>query len=100
MLDPASSLVSSAFERRPEVSLPAPDSLEIRGRLCHRDGTAVEGSEFRRRFRIGAAGLEVEERLLSPGRTRGVAYRQPAGSADLSAFGPPTEALGVAYRWL
>jgi hypothetical protein len=99
VLEPASSLVSSAFERRPDLRLLGQDALEIHGRLCHRDGTAVEGSSFRRLFRIGRAGLEVEERLLSPGRARGLVYRRPAGVVGPAGGGPPTDAFAAAYRW-
>lgn len=99
VLGPAGTLVSSAFERQPELRQSGPDGIEIRGRLCHRDGTPVAGSEFRRLFRATGSGLAVEERLISSGRARGVSYRLPAGVESAELARDPGALQGLAYRW-
>ena len=74
--------VSSAFELAPETRVLG-DGLHLTGRLCHRGGRPASGSVVDRVFRVDGGGLVVEERLVAPGRARGIEYAVPAAASDV-----------------
>ncbi|MEM7306897.1 MAG: hypothetical protein AAF682_09515 [Planctomycetota bacterium] len=84
--------VSSAFELAPGVKL-LPDGLQLAGALCHRGGAPADGSRVERVFRVDGTGLEVEERLISAGRARGIGYAVPAAAVEVRR-----DASRISYR--
>jgi hypothetical protein len=77
----ASPRVSSAFDLAPEVEVHG-DGVVVRSALAHRDGSRAAGSALRRSFRVDGDGVEVEDRLESAGRARGVSFRFPSSARD------------------
>ena len=88
----ASPRVSSAFDLAPEIEV-GDDGVVLRSALAHRDGSRAAGSALFRSFRIDGEGLEVEDRIESAGRTRGVSFRFPS-----SARGARREGSIACYR--
>lgn len=79
----ADPLVSSAFDLAPEVHILS-EGVLLASALAHRDGSRVEGSSLERTFRVRGNGLEVEDRLISPGNARGVAFAMPKEASSMS----------------
>jgi hypothetical protein len=73
---------SSAFHLAPSVHVEG-DGVTLRSALAHRDGSVIAGSALERRFRLDGRGLDVEEKLVAPGRARRVAYRVPAAASRI-----------------
>jgi hypothetical protein len=74
--------VSSAFDLAPETVIRG-DGIVLRGALAHRDGSRVPGSSLERSYSLDGEGLEVQERILSAGSARGLAYRVPRAARVL-----------------
>jgi hypothetical protein len=73
---------SSAFDLAPEIEVRG-DGVVLRSALAQRDGTRVAGSAIEREFSIDGDGLEVVERVVSPGAARNLAYRTPGQARAL-----------------
>ncbi|MEZ5977094.1 MAG: hypothetical protein R3F34_02615 [Planctomycetota bacterium] len=78
---------SSGFDRAATLQVEE-DRVVVEGALAHRDGERVAGSRFVRTVAVSEGGIQVDDRLLSRGAARGVAYRVPnAASADAEVDG-------------
>lgn len=73
--------VSSAFALDPRCEL-LPNGIVLHSSLAHRDGSPVEGSSLERIFQVDGDGLEVLERMHTPGSARSLQYRVPPAAVS------------------
>ena len=85
--------VSSAFARDVDARFDG-EALELTAPLAWRDGSAVTGSEVRRRYRLDAGSLVVEDELRADGGARGLVWAAPDGVAEAA-----TEPGGTRRGW-
>lgn len=86
VLDFASSEVSSAFHRAPEVRVDS-GGVTLSTSVAWRTGDAPSGTRLVRRFEVDGAGLAVHERWLESGALRGLAYHWPASATERAGDG-------------